>query len=260
MNNPTIILIADYGTGDPSFIEVMLQLQSLLPGAHVLPQSVPAFSTLNTGFWTYQFAMTKNLKNTFIYSNTAPRAEEKEAQKNNRGEKLTYAKLKNGFEVIGVNAKYVFSFIKPYIKEFCLVNVENEGSQFRSRDKFPVGVARMIQEDGDFKGESLDISLIPDVPIDTVASVDGYGNIKTTTRLSQTSFTPGQNLKITINNKAHDCVFTDGTFNIRSGQIAFAPGSSGHEDKFMEIFHRGGNASILFDNVHVETPFTIQAA
>lgn len=257
MEKKTIVLIADYGIGDPAFLEVMLQLRSKIPGVEIYPQSVPAFSTLNTGFWIYQIAMTENLSNTYIYANTAPRKHEKQAQENNRGEILTYAKLKDGFEIVAVNAGYAFSFVKPFITEFRAVNVENEGSQFRSRDKFPQGVAGVVNNEQSALGEKLDVSVIPDVPRDMIASIDGYGNIKTTTRQSHVSFTPGQRLTITMNNISHEGIFTDGTFSVREGEVAFAPGSSGHDDKCMEIFYRGASAAKLFGNVTVETSFTL---
>ncbi len=256
MDNSTIILIADYGSGDPSFTEVTLQLKTLIPGATILPQSTPPFSTINTGFWIYQFGMTPNLKNTSIYSNTAPRREDKGAQANNRGEKLMYAKLKNGLEVIAVNAGYCFSFIKPFITEFAFVNTANEGSQFRSRDIFPKAVAKILEKDSSFIGEIADISLIPDYPKDHIAHIDGYGNIKTTTRLSDLSYNPGQKLIIELNGKRQEGYFTDGSFNVAMGQLAFSPGSSGHDDKFMEIFYRGASASSLFGGLNVEQPFT----
>lgn len=259
MGNPTIILIADYGTGDPSFTEVTLQLKKLTPETIIMPQSTPPFSTINTGFWIYQFGLTQDFKNTYIYSNTAPRREDKEAQTNNRGEKLMYAKLKNGFEIIAVNAGYCFSFIKPFIANFAFVNTANEGSQFRSRDIFPKAVAKMIQKDRSFIGEAADISLIPDSPKDHIAHIDGYGNIKTTTRLSELSYTPGQKLIIELNGKRQEGYFTDGSFNVAMGQLAFSPGSSGHDDKFMEIFYRGASASSLFGGLNVEQPFTISS-
>lgn len=257
MEKKTIVLIADYGVGDPAFLEVMLQLRSLIPGVEIYPQSVPAFSTLNTGFWIYQIAMTQNLPNTYIYANTAPRKHEKKAQENNKGEILTYAKLQDGFEIVAVNAGYAFSFVKPFITEFKAVKVENEGSQFRSRDKFPQGVAGVVNNELSVLGELLDLSYIPDVPENLTASIDGYGNIKTTNRQSQVSFTPGEKLTITLNNISHEGIFTDGTFNVPDGQLAFAPGSSGHDDKYMEIFYRGGSAAKLFGNVTVESPFTL---
>lgn len=257
MEKKTVVLIADYGTGDPAFLEVMLQLRSKIPGVEVLPQSVPPFSTLNTGFWIYQVAMTQNLANTYIYANTAPRKHEKQAQENNRGEILTYAKLQNGFEIVAVNAGYAFSFVKPFIAEFKAVNVENEGSQFRSRDKFPQGVAAVVTNDTSALGEVLPTDSIPDVPMNRIASIDGYGNIKTSTRQSQVSLKPGEKVTISLNNISHEGIYTDGSFSVQEGEVAFAPGSSGHNDKFMEIFYRGASAAKLFANASVEAEFTI---
>ena len=257
MANPNIVIIADYGTGDPAFTEVMLKLRILIPNATILPQSTPPFSTLNTGFWIYQIALTPNIKNTYIFSNTAPRKERKNAQKNNNGEKLMYAKLKNGFEIVAVNAKYVFSFVKPYIKEFRYVNVRNEGSQFRSRDYYPKAVAQMINKEKAFLGSKGDISSIPQVPNNMIPSIDGYGNIKTTARASEVRFKPGQTIVIEILKQKHLATYTDSVFNVKEGELAFAPGSSGHNDKFLEIFVRGGSAYRLFDNPQVEEEFKV---
>lgn len=257
MDNPTIVIVSDYGTGDPAFTEVMLQLKKFLPNSYLIPQSVPPFSTINTGYWIYQFAMNNDLPNTFIYSNTAPRKEEKEAQINNKGEKLMYARLKNGFEIVAVNAGYVFSFIKPEIDEFCYATIPNEGSQFRSRDIYPEAVARVIKKDSTILGEKGDISLIPDIPSGKIASIDGYGNIKLTTRRSEVSYTAGQRLVIEIGNVKHQATYTDGSFNIEEGQVAFSPGSTGHNDKFMEIFYRGQSACDLFMHPKIESPVNI---
>ena len=167
----TLILIADYGVGDPAFTEVILRLRNLLPSTYIHPHSTPPFSTINTGFWIYQVALTPNIDNTYIFSNTAPRKDKKKAQKNNKGEVLMYAKLKNGFEVIGINAGYNFSFIKPFIKEFHHVNVENEGSQFRSRDKYPQAAEKMINGDKSFIGKKESKTLIPSIPKNRIASI-----------------------------------------------------------------------------------------
>lgn len=254
MSNPTIFLIADYGVGDPAFTEVILQLRTLIPDAFVYPHATPPFSTVNTGFWMYQIAISSKDKNTFIYSNTAPRAHDKNAQKDNDGEKLMYAKLTNGCEIMAVNAGYSFSFVKPYIIDYGEVQVENSGSQFRSRDKFPKAVAQMTHRDPSFLGELRDINTIPDAPRNVIASVDGYGNIKTSIRRSYLSYTPGQKLTITINNITHWAMYTDGMFNIPHGHehLTFAPGSSGHEDPFMEVSIRGKNAHEVFGKPPVE--------
>jgi len=257
MTNPNIVIIADYGTGDPSFTEVMLQLKNLIPNATIIPQSTPPFSTLNTGFWIYQIALTANIKNAYIFSNTAPRKEDKNAQKNNGGEKLMYAKLKNGFEIVAVNARYVFSFVRQYIKDFRFVNIANEGSQFRSRDFYPKAVAQMINKENSFLGSKGNITLIPQIPNNMISSIDGYGNIKTTARASQVRFKPGQTIIIEIHNQKHLAIYTDGVFHVKDGELAFAPGSSGHDDKFMEIFVRGGSAYRLFDNPEVEEEFIV---
>jgi hypothetical protein len=256
----TLILLSDYGTGDPAFTEVMLRLRSLLPTTFLHPQSVPAFSTINTGYWIAQIALTKDVPNMFIFSNTAPRKEEKKAQENNKGEKMMYAKLKNGFEIMAINAGYAFSFVKPHIETFHYAQCANEGSQFRSRDIYPFAVAKMVTGDTSVIGEAEDISSIPDYPRNMIASIDGYGNIKTTTRLSEVSqFTPGQKITVSLNHEKHVAIFTDGVFNIHEGELAFAPGSTGHDDKFMELFVRGSSAYHLFELPPVEEPLTIQA-
>jgi S-adenosylmethionine hydrolase len=256
--NKTLILISDYGTGDPAFTEVILRLRNLLPDVFIHPQSTPPFSTINTGFWLYQVALTPNIKNTYIFSNTAPRKDKKKAQANNKGEILMYARLKNGFELVGINAGYNFSFIKPCIEKFHHVVVENEGSQFRSRDKYPQAVYKMIKKDKSFIGAKEDVNIIPDAPSNIIASIDGYGNIKTTIRASSVSFKPGQMLTVEVNKKKHVATYTDGTFNIVEGELAFAPGSSGHDDRFMELFLRGGSAEKLFDNPEVESEIKIK--
>lgn len=243
----TLVLLSDYGTGDAAFTEVMLRLRAIAPDTFLHPQSVPAFSTINTGYWIAQIALTKDTPHTYIFSNTAPRKEEKKAQENNKGEKLMYARLKNGFELMAINAGYAFSFVKPYIQNFHYVNVDNHGSQFRSRDIYPFAVAKMLKADMSVLGEKEDVSVIPDYPRNVIASIDGYGNIKTTTRLSEVSLTPGQKVTVSLNHQKHAAIFTDGVFNIHEGELAFAPGSTGHDDKFMELFVRGSSANHLFE-------------
>ncbi len=243
--------------GDPAFVEVAVRLQSLVPAVSILSISTPPFSTINTGFWIAQTALVPAIKNTYIFSNTAPRKNDRKAQVNNKGEKLMYAKLSNGFEIIAVNSGYCFSFVKDYIKNFREVHVSNEGSQFRSRDNYPRKVAQMIKGEYDFLGEELDIGIIPGIPKNKIASIDGYGNIKTTVRLSEVKNKPGQKLLIQLNGRSNQATFSDGVFNIAEGETAFAPGSSGYDDRFMEIFVRGGSAYEQFGRPRVEQEFEI---
>jgi hypothetical protein len=54
--------------------------------------------------------------------------------------------------------------------------------------------------------------------------------------------------------------FTDGTFSVREGELAFAPGSSGGDDPCMEIFMRGLSAWIEFGKPEIESEFQVSAA
>jgi S-adenosylmethionine hydrolase len=115
----------------------------------------------------------------------------------------------------------------------------------------------MIAKDTSFISEALDTTSIPEPPPQAAAAIDGYGNIKTTMRLSQVTFMPGQKLVISFNDTAHEGFFTDGIFNVPHGAVSFAPGSSGHDDRFMEIFYRGASAAELFGGVKGEQAFTL---
>ena len=72
------------------------------------------------------------------------------------------------------------------------------------------------------------------------------------------NYTSGQKVVIDLNGKRHEATFTDGSFNIHDGQVAFAPGSTGHDDKFMEIFFRGASAHDLFGRPRIEKSFIVQ--
>ncbi len=254
-----IHLIADYGVGDPAFAEVMQKLYCLNPQIRIIPTSVDKFSTLATGFWTHQFAVVNPMPDMMIYTNTAPRKDKKEKRVKNEGEGLVAATLINGVNVVGVNAGYCFSFIKPLIKSLTVVNVANSGSQFRSRDFYPEAVVGIMQKDAAFTGARLDPATLPDAPANRIAWIDGYGNLKTSTRSSTVTFEPGQPVLIELNGMKRTAFFTDGTFSVREGELAFAPGSSGGEDKFMEIFLRGLSSWIEFGKPEPEAEFSVRA-
>jgi S-adenosylmethionine hydrolase len=254
MINPFIHLITDYGTGDLAFAEVIQRLKAGIPDAYILPTSVPAFSTIATGFVIAQLALNQAPANLFIYSNTAPRKDDHTKRPDNAGEKLSYALLDNGVPVVAVNAQFTFSFIKPHIKEFRLIKTANQGSQFRSRDFYPQAVINLINnQPNEALGDTADISVIPEIPANRIMYIDGYGNIKTTIRLSQAQFNPGEKIRITIDNHVRTAVFSDGIFAVKAGDLVFAPGSSGGKDRFMEISLRGSSAQRLFFHSPVES-------
>jgi S-adenosylmethionine hydrolase len=256
-----IQLIADYGVGDPAFGEVIQKLHHLCPTCRVVPTSVPPFSTISTGFWTYQYSVVNAYDNLIIYTNTAPRKDNQESRIENEGEHLAYAFLQNGVKVIGVNAGHSFTFIKPVIKEFYAVTVANKGSQFRSRDFYPEAVIGIANGDTKYIGEKLDISRLYEIPERRIAWIDGYGNMKTTVRESDMKkYKSGQPILISVNGMKRTAWYSNGTFSVREGELAFAPGSSGGSDKFMELFLRGLSAWKELGKPSVEEEFTMEAA
>jgi S-adenosylmethionine hydrolase len=242
-----ISLIADYGTGDPAFMEVTQRLLMGLPQSQVHWLSVPPFNTLATGFWIAQLGLNLGSDDRLIYHNCAPRQDDPESRRDNEGEGLTYALLPNGVKVIGVNAGYTLSFIKDHAKVLHVIDVSRGGSQFRSRDVFPPAAVAIAQSDLSYLGEALSPQQIPDVPLDRVAWVDGYGNIKTTIPLSTVNLEPEVKVAIRIGDVVSDAIYSDGSFKVPEGTLAFSPGSSGWstadgEWRWMELFLRGGNA------------------
>jgi S-adenosylmethionine hydrolase len=259
-----ICLIADYGTGDPAFTEVLQRLQITLPQAQITTLSVPPFSTLATGFWIAQLGLNPGPANRFIYHNCAPRQDDPEARQNNEGEGLTYALLPNGVKVVGVNAGYTLSFIKHYAKVLQIVNVSRGGSQFRSRDVFPPAAATIASDDFHLLGDPLLPEQIPDAPLDRVAWVDGYGNIKTTIPAHTINLEPEAKIVIRIGDVVSDAIYSDGSFRVAEGTLAFAPGSSGWPGKdggesqpWMELFLRGGNAWERFGRPRINQKITL---
>ncbi len=261
MPDPIIIqLIADYGTGDPAFAEVVQKLTYLDRHIRVHATSVPAFSTLATGIWISQFATVNAFPGLIIYANTAPRKVLKEStHESTDGGRLVYAQLDDGATIVAVNAGYSLSFIKHRIKKLNLISVANAGSQFRSRDFYPDVVVAIAHGDMRFIGEDMDISAIPEAPKNKIGFADGYGNLKTSCRHSESSFAVGSKVKITVNGISKEGVVSDETYKVQDGDVSFAPGSTGGDDRFMEIWVRGESAWEAFGKPKVETEFKVEA-
>ena len=66
-----------------------------------------------------------------------------------------------------------------------------------------------------------------------------------------------------IPDKEQFAIASDGSFAVASGQLAFAPGSSGWTDaqgentRWMEVFLRGGNAWERFGRPAIGTPIEV---
>ena len=238
----------DYAPGDLALAEVVSALSAEIPADyHWHTTSVASFDTISTGFVTAQLArVSHDNSNLIIYANCAPRKDLKIARANNEGEGLLYGVLTNGVKIFIVNSGHSLSFVKSDLRELRKVNVSDAGSQFRSRDNFPKAIGSYLAEDYSILGEELDpMKVIPDAPTSAIGYVDSFGNLKTTIRdgdeLIQ-KITSGQRLSIEINGVTMLATASTGSFNVQEGDIAFSPGSSGHDKRYWEIFQRGASA------------------
>ncbi len=261
-----IHLICDYAPGDLAWAEVYSAMASKLPsdvGLHIT--SVGSFDTIATGFVVAQLALAdKDIRpdNLVLFANCAPRRDRKEARDNNAGEGLLFALLKNGVKVLAVNSGYSASFIKEHVAELWAVDVEEEGSQFRSRDFFPRALARLLSEDKTFKTAQLNpMDVLRDYPEEVIGYIDSFGNLKTTIRSDDAiikNLNAGDRIKVRIGTVLRTATVATGSFNVMEGDLAFAPGSSGHDRRFWEFFQRGGSACAEFGYPHVGSNVVIE--
>lgn len=240
-------LVADYGAGDLAFAEVVGALYSLMPsGTTVQVTSVPSFDTVSTGFAVAQLARAELSARRMVFANCAPREDRNEARENNEGEGLLYALLSNGQEVVAVNSGYSLSFLRDDIESLHVLNVSRGGSQFRSRDTFPAIVAAIANDDKSALLGRIDPKVvIAESPISCVGYIDSFGNMKTTIRDGDVvldTLKPGARVKVEINGIRRTVTVASGSFHVSEGDMAFAPGSSGYERRFWELFQRGGSA------------------
>lgn len=241
-------IIADYGANDLAFAEVVQRIKRHIPDSELILTPVPPFSTLAAGFCIAQLALNDAPPGMMIYHNIAPREDDESNRKSNAGERLAFARTKTGVRVIGVNAGYAFSFLRDSVEELYWAAAESEGSQFRSRDLFPQAAAAMAAGAPGSFGKKISAREIPKIPVNRVAYIDGYGNLKTTISDSEIRAKTGRNFAITIQGTRREVLASKGSFDVKPGQLAFAPGSSGWSDgkgmriRWMELFLRGGNA------------------
>ena len=234
----------DYAPSGLEFAEIKTQFINHLNNPHQIiihDTAIPPLDTIGLGFVTGQLALTPFKHRLVVYGNCAPRRSTKKATKNNLGQGLKYALLKNGAEIINVFSEYAFGFVKNDIVKFHDLNIPNQGSQFRSRDFFPKAVANIINSNYSDLGKKLNLTNIPAIAPNLVAWTDGFGNIKTTPRLShltKLNLKPGDKVKVVLNNVAMIGVISLGGFQVDRGVLAINAGSSGHHDPFIELFLR----------------------
>jgi hypothetical protein len=227
--------------------------------------SVGSFETISTGFALAQLSMAdKELRpeRLVVFANAAPRQDRRAARENNEGEGLLYGKLKNGVEIVAVNSGFSLSFIRDDLTELWSTDAEVHGSQFRSRDFFPRIVASAVHAKYDFKQHKLEPwQVVPDAPEEVIGYIDSFGNLKTTYRnggKTLSTLKSGDRIKVNIGGIVRAATVATGSFNVMEGDLAFAPGSSGHEKRFWELFKRGGSAWNEFGRPAVGTKIVIE--
>ena len=261
-----IHVICDYATGDLAWAEVNSALIARLPADVSLHcTSVGSFDTISTGFVVAQLSLASaelRPKNMIVFANCAPRRDKIEARSNNAGEGLLLGILKNGVQVLAVNSGYSMSFIADDLAELWTVDCEEEGSQFRSRDFFPRALARLVRQESNFKLAKLAASeVVREYPEEVIAYIDSFGNLKTTIRAGDSCISElkaGDRIKVRIGTVARTATVATGSFNVMEGDLAFAPGSSGHERRFWEFFQRGGSAAAEFGHPHVGSNILVE--
>lgn len=264
--NCYVHVICDYAPGDLAWAEVHAALMANLSSSVVLHcTTVGSFDTVSTGFVVGQLSLTSpslRPQRTIVFANCAPRKDRKEARSNNAGEGLVLAVLRNDVQVLAVNSGYSMSFVRDRIAELWTVDCAEEGSQFRSRDFFPKALSRVVEQDDSFKLERLNpLEVVRDYPEEVIAYIDSFGNLKTTIRAGDscvTSLQPGERIKVRIGTVARTATVATGSFNVMEGDLAFAPGSSGHDRRFWEFFQRGGSAAAEFGHPHVGSNILIE--
>lgn len=261
-------VICDYAPGDMAWAEVFSALSAKLPAnVRMHTTAVHSFDTVSTGFVVGQVSGgTTELRpeNMLVFANCAPRKDRRDPRVNNEGEGLLYGNLRNGVHLLAVNSGHSLSFVRKEILELWSTNVEEHGSQFRSRDFFPRIIAQALLGDFSFLFHKMDaLSVIPEEPPEAIGYVDSFGNLKTTFRDGNTflsSLSEGQRIKVTIGSVMRAATVATGSFNVMEGDLAFAPGSSGHERRYWELFKRGGSAWDEFAHPAVGTRIKIDPA
>lgn len=270
MNNKNfyIDLIADYGNksgiNDLAFLEVknsllnnFIEQELIINNLNTL--STMPFNTFETGFAITQLGVNSKIKNHIVYHNCAPRKDDTNPRHNNAGEFLAVTQTNPETVVIGPNSGYSFSLLKNNFKIYKL-DCPADGSQFRSRDIFPKAIAELaffLSKNKNLESypkiqEEITMQ-IPDYPKDTIAYIDGYGNLKTTIIVPD-RLKEQEKLKIKINKKEAIVYFKNGIFEIQDNELVLAKGSSSFintenkKQNFLEICLRSGNASEYFNH------------
>lgn len=247
-------LIADYGDWG-AFAEVQYALRRACGlTVPIIETRVLPLSDTHTGFWVLQHGLVSDpIAETILYVNTAPRFSSPDPCPENDQEPLVYAELDNSVRVLAINAGYCLSWVRDRIRMLARVVYDHGSSQWRSRDAMPQvlraictgelfsNVHQLPRLDGRLDPHSPTVIPLPPAGV-RVLHVDDYGNIKLSLRTSAIrDWRVGTKVAIEVNGCSPvTCTYRHCPFDIPQGQWVIAPGSSGHADRFLEVWVRRG--------------------
>jgi len=252
-----LIIIADYSDDSLTSQELHSAFSGYLKSPNKAQISFVAStpSTIHTAFLLNQIVLTEERyghpQETVFFVNTDPRLERDNHIENSRGAKGVIIKLESGIYVTGPNAGYCFSMIRSKISEVFYYSPLDEGSQFRSRDRYPRVVSHLM----DYMEDELDLEetnreIIPQLEGNFVGHIDNYGNIKTTITREEMKgkYEINDQFSVTIAGRKEAVRFVDNLFGGQVGELVIYPGSSGHPDNpLLEI-----SAWSHFNNIEKE--------
>ena len=239
-----LIVVADWGTDALATQEIRSTTVGFLknPGNPNISFVSSTPSTIHTSFLISQIVETEERYgrplDTVIFQNTDPMLEHTE-ETGGIGAQLFIMRLKSGIYVLGPNAGYVFSLIKPKIEEaFYYPGLEMSG-QFRSRDVFSrVAAYFMDALQDDLELDEIHVSMIPQLDDYFVGHTDNFGNIKTTIPEStfKGKYSLGDEINITIHGVTQKVRYVKSLFDGAADSLIIYPGSSGKiDDPYLEI-------------------------
>ena len=132
------------------------------------------------------------------------------------------------------------------------MNVDNDKTQFRSRDNYPKVLGAVLREDWSILGADAFDAVPDNFPTHTIVYNDGYGNLKTTVPVSEIEAHKGERRTVMINGRLQYVTIGEGIFSVQDGEFCLAKGSSGWEmpdgTRFdmVELVKRGGSAYAEF--------------
>ena len=233
-----MIVIADWGSDSLSKQEFISAFTGFVkdPAAVRIDFVESSPSSIHAGFLAAQIVETEERdsqpEDTVIFINYDTRQQKE-------GAELIIGRLSSGIYIFGPNAEYNFSFIKPKIDELFNYQLENTGTQFRSRDLYSrIGAHLADEMEDEMDLEEAHTNIIPQLTEYFIGHIDNFGNIKTTIPYDylKGKYELNEKIKIKINTTEKSPTFVNGLFQGTEGELIIYPGSSGpKENPYLEI-------------------------